>query len=207
MHREHLKACPRDFLERYDSAWTNYTRKRPQDCDRIGEKHQNVTAHYGIESLSRWNISHIVLAEPHIEKPRSDGACPGPRNRMRIPLDADDLTRRPNHARHQHRHVADTRADVQDPLSRSEASFAEESFGIGSQSRRLPDQALLLRLGAPEYVGSNFRHPGVRRSNVMFDVWLSIANRAERSAVEGVLVAGRSHILRLAAGELAVRQT
>ena len=46
----------------------------------------------------------------------------------------------------------------------------------GSQSRRLPEEALLLRLGTPEYVGSNFRHPGVRRSNVMFDVWLSIAN-------------------------------
>jgi hypothetical protein len=87
---------------------------------------------------------------------------------MWIPLDSDDLTRRPNQARHQHRHVSDTRTDVQDPLSCSEASLAEESFGIGSQSRRLPDQALLLGLGAPEYVGSNFRHPGVHRSNAMF---------------------------------------
>jgi hypothetical protein len=158
-----MKTGPRDFLERYGSARTNYIRKRPQDRNRIWEKHQNVTAHYGIESLSRWNIGHITLAEAHIAKARFGGAGPGPCNRMRIPLDSHDLARRPNQSRRQHGHVSYTRADIQDPLARIETGLAKESFGVGSQSRRLPDQALVLRLGAPENVGPYFRHARILR--------------------------------------------
>jgi hypothetical protein len=76
----------------------------------------------------------------------------GPSDRPYVAFDSDDLSRRTNQTRRQHRHVADTRADVQNPLTRTHACVTEQSLGVRIKARSLSNQPLLLGIGIPKYV-------------------------------------------------------
>jgi hypothetical protein len=79
-------------------------------------------------------------------------ASPGPGDRPYVAFDSDDRSRRSNQTRRQHRYVTDTRADVQNPLTRTHACVTEQSLGVRIKARSLSNQPLLLGIGTPKYV-------------------------------------------------------
>jgi hypothetical protein len=73
-------------------------------------------------------------------------------NGLRVPLDGHNLTRRTNQSGYQHRHISYPRSEFQNALPGSNAGFTKKSFGDGSDTRSLSDQAIVLGVGVPKRV-------------------------------------------------------
>src|SRR5260370_34461315 len=87
--RKQKKRRPRQFVKSNDSAGTNQLRQGAQDSKGIGEKHQNETAHDGVEGFSTRNLRDIGLREAHIPQAGFGYATPGSGNAARVAFDAD----------------------------------------------------------------------------------------------------------------------
>jgi hypothetical protein len=74
-------------------------------------------------------------------------ASTGLGNRLRVALDGYDLARWTHQSGNQHRHVSYSRPEIQNALPRPNSRFTKKSFGDGSDTRRLPNQTLMLGIG------------------------------------------------------------
>jgi hypothetical protein len=127
-------------------------REGAQNGNGIGKKHQNETAHHCIERPAGPDLGHIGLSEAHITQSSlgdtgssaPDGSC--------VAFYPHDLSGRTNQPGRQHGYVSDAGAEVQDTLPRTNTCLAEESFRAGSQTRSLPDEALVFEVRAAEDV-------------------------------------------------------
>jgi len=139
-------------LEGKDSVRTNQSRQGAQNRNGIGKKHQNETAHGGIERLAALDLVHVGLDEAHMVQAGAGHANSGPRDRARIALYPHHLPRRTNQSGRQHCNVSDSGTDIQNTLTWTNACFTEESFGNRGETRSLSDQALVLRVRAAKHV-------------------------------------------------------
>ena len=118
----------------------------------IGEKLQNATTHYSIEGRTTRHLTHVRLYKRYVVQSSFRYASPGPGDRPYVALDSDDLSRRTNQTRRQHRHVADTRADVQNSLTRTDTCVMEQSLCVRIKARSLSNQPLLFGIRTTKYV-------------------------------------------------------
>src|SRR5258707_15726027 len=86
--RKKKKRRPRELMKSNDSAGTNQLRQRAQDSKGIGKKHQNETAHDGIEGCATRNLRDIGLREAHVPQAGLGYASLGPGDRARVSFDA-----------------------------------------------------------------------------------------------------------------------
>jgi hypothetical protein len=136
----------------------------------IGEKLQNATAHHPIEGLATPHLTHVRLHKRYIVQSSFRYAGFGPRDGPYVAFDPDDLSRRTNQTRRQHRYVANARADIQNPLTRTHACVTEQSLGVRIKARSLSNQPLLFGIGTPEHVlRSGITRGHIARNITMLD--------------------------------------
>ncbi len=134
-----------------------------QDGDRVGKKLQDETTHGGVEKFLTDDLIHIELCEAHIVKAGLGNTRSSASDGARVAFDADDFSRRTNQVGRQHGDVTNAGTDIQDTLTCANAGFAEKSFGERSEAGSLPNEALVLGVGAAEGVarsGIACRHDG-----------------------------------------------
>jgi hypothetical protein len=103
----------------------NQANNRAQNRNRIGKKHQDQTADGSIKGLLADNLVHVSLREADVEKSSLRDACFCSRNRDSVPLNAYDFPRGADYPSYQHRYIAYTGAEIEDPLAGTNASLAE----------------------------------------------------------------------------------
>src|ERR1700730_4897011 len=100
-----------------NSARTNEPRHRAQRSEGIGKKLEDETTDGCIERFVVGDLGHIGLGETHIAPARLGHASPGSGDGAWVALYTHDFSRRTNQPGHQHCNVSDARAEIQDPLT------------------------------------------------------------------------------------------
>jgi hypothetical protein len=144
---EQKKGHPRRFLEGHDPAGTEQLGNRAQSAHRIRKKLENEAADYGVERLVVGELSHIGLDEVHMVVAGLSRTRPGAGNGSGIAFYPHHLARGANELAHQEGYVPHAGAEIQDALTWAKAGLAEEPFGEWSDTRRLSNEALVLRIG------------------------------------------------------------
>jgi hypothetical protein len=146
------KGSVRHLVEGEDSARTHQPRHRPQNGNGIGKKLQHETSHRCIEGLVGGDLGHIGLCEAHIVQPGLGHARPGSGDRAGVAFDAHHFSRGTDNLSCQHCYVFDAGTEIEDALSWTNTCFTEEPFGARSETRSLPNQALVLSVGAAQRI-------------------------------------------------------
>ena len=144
MRGKRKEDCKGRLLKGNNPAGTDPLSQGAQGCNGIGEKLENVTAYGGVEPCIAGEMSDIGFDKFHIMQARLGRTGPCAIDRTAVPLDGNDFSRRTDELRSEHCYVADTRANIQEPLSRTDSSFAEEVFCNRCKAFGLPNQAVVL---------------------------------------------------------------
>jgi hypothetical protein len=158
--RETKKRGERRLLEDDDPAGADRQTQGAHNRRGIGKKHEDVTTDSGVEGFVRRDLKRVGLDERHIVEPGLGDANPGASDRARVAFHPHHLSRGTNQPGSQQSDVADAGTQIEDALARPNARFAETSFGVRSEPRSLPNQALVFGVGVAQRV---LESGGVRR--------------------------------------------
>jgi hypothetical protein len=113
---------------------------------------EHIAAERGIERSGNRDV--IVVRHDGFNVAVARGLCPGASglNRTRLAVDSDDKTRRPDGFRKQHRYIACSTADIQNPHARLDIAFTDQSAGDIGEGGGLDLKALDLEIGMAENV-------------------------------------------------------
>jgi len=113
---------------------------------------QHIAAQRGIERSGSRDV--IVGRHEGFDVAVARGLCPGANglDRTCLAIDSDDKTRRANRFRKQHRYIACSTADIQNPHARLDFAFADQSAGDIGKGGSLDPKALDLEIGMAENV-------------------------------------------------------
>jgi hypothetical protein len=113
---------------------------------------EHIAAKRGIERSGNRDV--IVGRHEGFDVAVARGLCPGASgfDRTCVAIDSDDKTRRANGFRKEHRYIARSTADIQDPHARLDFAFANQSAGNIGEGCGLDLKALNLEIGMAENV-------------------------------------------------------
>jgi hypothetical protein len=120
-----------NFLKCDYSGRSNHLTQNSKNGDGIGKKLQDEATYDCVEGLSALHLRSVAFNESYVGQSRVSNPRPSSSNRARVAFDSHYLARRTNQLRCQHSDIADTGADIQDTLARSDACFTEKSLGTG----------------------------------------------------------------------------
>src|SRR5262249_13956212 len=96
VRRNRKRRRPGRFWESNNSTRPHQPNTGEKNTNWIGNKHQNQTADGGIERFATLDLVHIGLSEANIAQPGLDHASFGARDRARVALYPNYLSRRTN---------------------------------------------------------------------------------------------------------------
>jgi hypothetical protein len=84
-----------------------------------------------MERLITGEIVHISLHEANVAESHRRHPFSGSRNRVSVPVNANHFAGWPHEPRNQHGNISQTRAEIENALTGSDACFAEEPLSDG----------------------------------------------------------------------------
>jgi hypothetical protein len=152
MRAKRENGSPAWLVKGDDSAGVNQLRQGSQGGNGIGKKLQNETSYRGIERFVSRKFAYIRLREGRVVQARLGHPNSGTGDRACIALYAHYFSRRADQPGSQNCHITNAGTKIQDTLAMSNVRLTEESLGERGQKHRLPNQALMFRIGIAQRV-------------------------------------------------------
>jgi hypothetical protein len=155
-------------MESDDASGSDCRSRPPDHGDRIALMKEHEAAQRGIERPGDRDV--VVGRYEGFDIAVACRICPGASglDRTRLAINSDDMTIRANGLRKEHRYVARTTADIQDPHARLDAAFADQSACDMGHGCGLKLEALDLEIGMAENVVGRAAHGASPNKDELF---------------------------------------